>query len=140
MTKRDTRKSPDTDIRGRVRRCPPRKLPRGFVDAKFVDGPLAGTVTAVQKGADMVFVGPESAPFWVYTFAGREGKVPLYARWPEKRLERKLIRWYVGQHGRDPRAMRASAPRREPKVGKTDKRGQGAARRRARREAQATDG
>lgn len=125
--KRTNRGKPDRDLRGRVRRHPVVVEERREVTAKFLDGPLAGSTQVVAKSQDYVRIGP-----WTYSWCGREGRTPLYAKLPKSRRERALLMFLIGKRGSDPRKDMAEA-RGKPHVGRTDKRGQGARRRAAKR-------
>lgn len=73
------------------------------VEAKFIDGPMAGRTTVVPANTERIDVGPLPRPFWVYTYAGKENQRVLFAKQPTQRKTRRFIHWYVGKHGRDPR-------------------------------------
>jgi len=106
-----------------------------LVQAKFLDGPLAGRVMTVTTEQDYVNVGPKGSPFFRYSYAGKEGRVKLFAKLPNQRQVRKMILWYVGKFGRDPRHERAQVLRQPAKRTTPSKVGQGARRRAAKREA-----
>jgi len=105
------------------------------VQAKFLDGPLAGRTLDVPKDADFFGAGPTGHPFWLYSYAGKEGRTPLYAEHPEQRSLRKMISWHVGKTGRDPRVDRAATRLMPARRTEPSKRGRGARLRAAKREA-----
>jgi hypothetical protein len=78
----------------------------------------------VPKGADYVQVG-----WWVYSYAGKDGKVPLYSKQPKSWQAARFLLFLVGKLGKDPRV--AAAARRQVPAKRTSppKRGQGARRR-----------
>lgn len=99
-----------------------------MLSVKLFGGPLDGTTVLVPASVDSYRVGP----FWTYTYAGKDGGQTQFALRPKSRRARKFIFWYVGKHGKDPRVETAFS-KAKPHVGRTDKRGQGAARRAAKR-------
>lgn len=120
--KRSTKHLSDVDLRGRVRRYPIEE-PAPLVEARFLDGPAAGTVRRVPKGADYVRIGS-----WTYSYAGKDGRMPLYCKLPKSRRDRSILMFVIGKRGADPR-VEMSTMRQTPKRGRTDRRGQGARRR-----------
>lgn len=94
--------SSDEDLRGRIRREPKETDSTPLVEAKFLDGPIGGQTRLVKRGADYVIVGP-----WTYSYAGREGRTPLYCKQPALRVLLRWIRHIVSQRGADPRVARA---------------------------------
>ena len=100
-------------------------------NVKLVGGPLAGREVAVPRSAESYRVG-RGVGFWTYNFAGREGRQELFAIVPPSRAAMRLIWWYVGKHGKDPR-VESEALKRTPVRGTIDPRGRGAAKRAARR-------
>jgi hypothetical protein len=123
--------SADIDLNGRVRRTRTEPATRTMVPAKFIDGPLGGQTLPVQRGADFVNIGPLPDPFFVYSYAGKEGQTRLYAIWPNQRKLRKLLMFSIGKYGRDPRAVHAANLSTPTKRTEPSKHGQGARRRAA---------
>ena len=129
--KRPTKHKSDVDIRGRIRRGPQEESGT-LIPAKFMDGPLAGSLRPVVRGSDYVKVG-----FWRYSFAGKDGKVPVYCKLPKSRRERKILMFMIGKRGGDPRPQMALA-RSKPTTRTTPpKAGQGRRRREAERKLRA---
>lgn len=123
--KQKTKTLSDVDTRGRVRRVQVYQERPQMVKAKFLDGPLKGREIEVPRGEDYVRFGP-----FVYSWAGREGRTPLYCKLPKRRLERRILMFVIGKRGADPRVDMA-AMRPKPKVGSVDPRGRGRRRRAA---------
>jgi hypothetical protein len=113
--KRHVNELPDDDRNGRMRREPPRELP-DLIKAKFVDGPLAGQTLEVRE-QDYITIGG-----FTYSYAGKEKRVPLYARLPKSRAERRMLMAVIAARGKDPRVTRAKfiEERRTPKRKKAD--------------------
>ena len=82
------------------------ELPR-LITAKFIDGPLEGRTLQIPDG-DYKAVGPVGNPFWMYSYAGKDGRTQLFSKLPPQHAIRKAILWYVGKFGKDPRAERAA--------------------------------
>lgn len=99
--KRPTKHLSDVNLRGRIRR-EPRYGPAVFIEAKFIDGPCAGTTREVPKGATFVRIGGIR-----YSYAGKENHTPLYAKHPKSRAGQRMLMAIIGKHGRDPRVMAA---------------------------------
>lgn len=102
---------------------------------KFIDGPLTGQEMTVAEADDHILIGPKGAPFFIYSFAGKENRTHLYAKLPPQHAVRKMIWMYVGRFGKDPRVARAAAMSVPFKRTGPTKRGQGARRRAMKREA-----
>lgn len=126
-----TKRLVDVDRRGRVRRSPGTPVATDRVTmAKFLDGPLVGQTLAVPVRAERIMVGPDGCPFWVYTYAGKDGNVMLFAKQPLSRGRCRFIMYYIGETGKHPATV-SSFARIGPAVGHTNKAGQGARRRAA---------
>lgn len=107
--KRPSKDQADTDLRGRIRRAPRAEGETlSPINARFIDGPIAGTERLVPRGADYVKVG-----MWTYSFAGRDGRTPLYSRLPDARIERRALHSLIALHGKDPR-LQVAAMKRTP--------------------------
>lgn len=121
--KQPTKHLSDVDIRGRVRRsgvCDAMPL----VPAKFLDGPVAGQTLNVPRGTDYVKIGT-----WRYSYAGKDGKVPVYCKHPKSRRDRKLLMFIIGKRGADPRGQMALARTKPVKRTAPPAQGRGARRR-----------
>jgi len=128
--KKPTKHHSDVDLNGRVRRHPVCDAVQP-VEAKFLDGPVAGTTRLVPKGADYVRVGP-----WTYSYAGKQGRTPLYCKLPKSRRDRHVLMFVIGKRGSDPRVDMAGM--RQPPAKRTAPPAQGrGARRRAEKRAYA---
>jgi len=114
----------DVDLRGRVRR-EPREPAAPPVEAKFIDGPLAGQTLLVPRGQDYVTIGG-----FRYSWAGKDDKrTPMYCKVPAARAMQRLVAFSIIKRGRDPRVERAmfrAVPVRRTEPSKV---GQGARRR-----------
>ena len=95
--KRPTKHLSDMDLNGRVRRHPVCEATQP-VEAKFLDGPVAGTTRLAPRGADYVKVGS-----WTYSYAGKQERVPLYCKLPKSRRDRSVLMFVIGKRGSDPR-------------------------------------
>jgi hypothetical protein len=97
-------------------------------NVKLVGGVMGGRMVAIPRSAETLRIGG----FWTYEYAGREGRQELFAMRPMSRVARRLIYWFIGKHGKDPR-VEAAASKRTP-VTNTGRvaHGRGAAKRRAR--------
>jgi hypothetical protein len=123
----------DVDLRGRVRRHPQKEQDTRVVAARFLDGPLAGTMREVMKGVDYVRVGP-----WMYTFAGKDGRTPLYCKRLKSRRDRKLLHFVIAKRGADPRVQMAAMKAPPTKRTAPPAKGRGARRRAEKRANAAT--
>ena len=130
--KRPSKHQADVDLRGRVRRVPAEVDASPPVKAKFIDGPVAGTERLVPRGADYVKVGP-----WTYSWCGKDGRIPLYAKVPTQRALRRVVHSFIGSHGADPRVAVSTTKRTPAKRTAPPAAGRGA-RRRAEKRANAT--
>lgn len=72
------------------------------VTAKLFGGPLDGLTMPVENTVEKIVFGPKCAPFWTYTFAGRDAGITLFAKQPTQRKVRRFIMWYIGKHGKSP--------------------------------------
>lgn len=130
--KRSTKNKPDIDTNGRVRRHPPAEGATQPVLSKFIDGPLAGCEMMVPRGTTFFRIG-SPLPLFMYSFAGREGKTPLFAVCPKERPLKKVLMFSIGKYGRDPRAVHAASRPKPMKRTEPSKCGQGARRRATKR-------
>jgi hypothetical protein len=103
--KRPSKHQADTDLRGRVRRVPQEEVGNP-IKGRFMDGPLAGVTRDVPRGADYIKVGP-----FVYSYAGKDGRTPLYCRLPITRVDRKVLMLLIAKRGKDPRVEIAALKR-----------------------------
>jgi len=129
--KRPTKHLSDVDIRGRTRRGPQAEIPP-LVPAKFMDGPVAGQTIDVPRGIDYVKVGP-----WMYSYAGKDGKLRVYCKLPKSRRDHKLLMFIIGKRGADPRVQMAQARSKPVKRTAPSAKGRGARRRVEKRNAAA---
>lgn len=93
-------------------------------------GPLDGHVMQVSRDTEKILVGP----FFSYTFAGKQDGEVQFAKQPNSRKLRKFILWHIGKFGTHPFVL-AMAAKQTPVRGRTDKRGRGARKRAASRQA-----
>jgi len=100
-------------------------------NVKLIGGPMGGQTITVPKGAEHFRIG--KVPFWTYSYAGRtDTRQEMFAIDSISRQARRIIHWYVGKHGKDPRVqsdlMKLAPVRKTGRVAH----GRGAAKRRAR--------
>ena len=99
-------------------------------NVKLFGGPLNGQTVAVSRSADSYRVGP----FWRYTYAGKDGRLELFAIAPKSRIAGRFMRWYVRETGKDPR-IEAEFTKQRPILNPSRvAHGRGAARRKAARD------
>jgi hypothetical protein len=82
-----------------------------LVPFRLIGGPMGGQIVMLPRGCDHFDVGPRPAPFFRYTFAGREGRQPMLASLPKSRAQRRMIRQVVEASGKDPRVEYDAAKR-----------------------------
>jgi hypothetical protein len=73
-------------------------------NVKLVGGVMGGRMVAVPRSAETLRIGG----FWTYEYAGKEGRQELFAMRPMSRVARRLIYWFIGKHGKDPRVEAAA--------------------------------
>lgn len=93
---------------------------------KLVGGPMDGWLTDLPAGTDEFRLGK----FWTYEYAGKDGQQVLFALRDSGRGMRRFVRAFIAAHGKHPLV---AAVRGTPTRGRTDRRGQGARRRAAKR-------
>jgi hypothetical protein len=100
---------------------------------RFIDGPMTDQEVTMERGLDRVEVGGKGiAALFVYEWAASEGGLTLLAKVRRHRETRRLVMRYIGLKSKHPAVM-ALKFRRYPVTGRTDKSGQGARRRAAKR-------
>lgn len=96
------------------------------IEVKLLGGPMHGRTVEVRRGQDVLRVGQ----FWTYVYAGKVDAQTFFAKRPTERPMRRLIRRFIELNGKHP-AVGDVVP--SPRRGRTDRTGQGAARRAAKR-------
>lgn len=73
------------------------------ITVKLFGGPLGGSSVTIPASAEVIHFGPRPNPFFTYTYAGKQERTTCFAISPRSRAARRIVHWYVGEHGRDPR-------------------------------------
>lgn len=104
------------------------------MSVKLIGGPLAGRMIELPASAEKFVVGRMPRPFWVYTYAGKDGQQVMFAKQPLARVGRRFIRAFIENTGRHP-AVESEVSKQQPARGRTVRTGQGARKRTAARAA-----
>lgn len=102
-------------------------------NVKLLGGPMDRQTIAVPRSAEVFAVGKPGRAFWFYTYASKVGREEYFAIKPRSRAMQRFVFWAIGNQGKDPR-VEQHIQKTYPKRDGVSRKGQGAARRRAKRE------
>lgn len=105
-----------------------------MISVRLLDGPMEGRLMDVPAGTEAIRLGTRKpfANFWTYLYAGKDGAQTVFALRQKSRVVRRAVRRIIERSGKHP-ALEYSFMKRKPILGRTDRRGQGARRRAAKR-------